>query len=153
MLEFLGNISEKNKNFIIRKEKLVFFFASVIPVIIGIILTIIAAIKLDLIWLVFLFPLLFFLMIPLFPIKGKTLDLMIPIKIVIDGDTIISEGNNFKNTKNISDVKKIIDFGDYYRIYFKWPKKSYKFLCQKSLLVEGTIKDFEKLFENKIIKK
>lgn len=77
-----------------------------IPVIIGIILTIIAAIKLDLIWLVFLFPLLFFLMIPLFPIKGKTLDLMIPIKIVIDGDTIISEGNNFKNTKNISDVKK-----------------------------------------------
>lgn len=71
MLKFFGNISEKNKNFIIKKEKLIFFYASIIPVIIGIALTIFVSIKIDLIWLVFLIPLLFFLSIPLFPLGEK----------------------------------------------------------------------------------
>lgn len=153
MLKFFGNISEKNKNFIIKKEKLIFFYASIIPVIIGIALTIFVSIKLDLIWLVFLIPLLFFLSIPLFPLGEKTLDMIIPKKIIITNNMIINEGNNFKSTRNVSDIKKIIDYGDYFQIYFKWPKKTYKFLCQKNLIVEGTINDFEEKFKNKIIKK
>ena len=36
------------------------------------------------------------------------------------------------------------------QIYFKWPKKSCKFLCQKNLLVEEKIESFENLFKNKI---
>lgn len=32
-------------------------------------------------------------------------------------------------------------------------KKTYKFLCQKNLLIEGSIVDFEKMFFDKIIKK
>lgn len=153
MLKFFGNISEKNKNFIIKKEKLIFFYASIIPVIIGIALTIFVSIKIDLIWLVFLIPLLFFLSIPLFPLGEKTLDMIIPKKIIITNNMIINEGNNFKSTRNVSDIKKIIDYGDYFQIYFKWPKKTYKFLCQKNLIVEGTINDFEEKFKNKIIKK
>ncbi len=79
--------------------------------------------------------------------------MIIPKKIIITNNMIINEGNNFKSTRNVSDIKKIIDYGDYFQIYFKWPKKTYKFLCQKNLIVEGTINDFEEKFKNKIIKK
>lgn len=153
MLKFYGQISESNKKFIIKREKLIFFLASLIPVIIGTILTIIAAIKINYIWFLFLIPILFFISIPLYPLGKKTLDLMIPTKIIINKQMIISEGNNYKCVRNSNDIKKIIDYGNYYQIYFNWPKKSYRFLCQKDLIVEGTIEDFEKIFSNKIIKK
>ena len=153
MIKFCGHISENNKNFIIKKEKLLFFLAALIPVIIGMILTIVAAIKINLIWLIFFIPLLFFLSTPLFPLSKKTIELMIPSKITITKTIITSEGTSFKTTKNLSDVKKVIDYGNFYQVCFKWPKKSYKFLCQKDLITEGTIEDFEKMFSSKIVKK
>ncbi len=153
MLKFYGQISESNKKFIIKREKLIFFLASLTPVIIGTILTIIAAIKINYIWFLFLIPILFFISIPLYPLGKKTLDLMIPTKIIINKQMIISEGNNYKCVRNSIDIKKIIDYGNYYQIYFKWPKKSYRFLCQKDLIVEGTLEDFENLFKEKIVRK
>lgn len=153
MIKFYGNITEDNKKFIIKKEKMIFFLASVIPISIGIILTIVAAIKINIIWLIFCIPLIFFICIPLFPISKKTMGLIVPDKILIINDLIISEGTNFKSVRKLIDIKKIKDYGDYYQIYFKWPKKTYKFLCQKNLLIEGSIEDFEKMFFNKIIKK
>lgn len=153
MIKFCGIMTEDNKKFIIKKEKLIFFLASIIPILIGIALTTTAAIKINLIWLTFFIPLIFFLCIPLFPIGKKTMDLMIPTKISINNNSVICEGNNFKCSRNLLDIKKVIDYGNFYQIYFKWPKKSYKFLCQKDLLVEGSLEDFEKMFPNKIIKK
>ncbi len=146
MIKFYGSISEDNKKILVRKEKVILFFASLIPVLIGIGITIALAIKIDLLALIFLIPLLFFLSIPLFPVSKKTLSLMIPHQIIIDDEIIISEGENFKCYKNLVDIKKIVDYGTYYYIFFKWPKKSYRFLCQKNLLLNGTIEDFEKRF-------
>ena len=153
MIKFYGSISEDNKKVIINKEKRTLFFASLIPVSIGLSLTIIASIKIDLICLLFLIPLLFFLCIPLFPLSKRTMDLMIPFEISINNEIIISQGNNFKCSQKISDIKKIVDYGPYYFIYFKWPKKSYRFLCQKNLIKEGTLLDFEKKLHDYLITK
>ena len=153
MIKFCGSISEDNKKVIIKKERMIFFGVATIPVLLGCCLITIFAINIHLIYLLFIIPLVFFLIIPFFPLSKQSLDLMIPFKISITNDLIISEGNNFKCTKKLSEIKKIVDYGTYYFIYFKWPKKSYKFLCQKNLIKEGTLITFENLFQNKLKQK
>lgn len=56
----------------------------------------------------------------------------------------------------ISDIEVVFDAGGYY--YFKANssatayRQMYWFSCQKDLLIKGTIGDFEKIFEGKIVK-
>ena len=52
-------------------------------------------------------------------------------------------------SKQINNVKKVIDTGDSYFIIFYFPKIT-TCLCQKDLLVKGTLGDFEQLFQDKI---
>lgn len=54
--------------------------------------------------------------------------------------------------RDVQDVHKIIDFGEGYYIKFRFPRKFYYCFCQKDLLVEGTISQFEELFQGKIKK-
>ena len=49
----------------------------------------------------------------------------------------------------ISDAKQLRDFGEFYEIVFPFGKVSDKFICQKNLLTQGTLEEFEKLFEGK----
>jgi len=55
--------------------------------------------------------------------------------------------------KSVEDVKKVIDMGSCYYIKFYFPPEIATCFCQKDLLVEGTIEEFEKLFEGKIVRK
>ena len=50
----------------------------------------------------------------------------------------------------IDDVKKIIDYGEFYDFVFTFSARDIYFVCQKDLLVCGTIEEFESLFEGKI---
>ena len=52
--------------------------------------------------------------------------------------------------KPISKVKKVIDMGEWYYIIFKFGDISNSWICQKDLITQGTIEDFEKIFEGKI---
>jgi len=57
------------------------------------------------------------------------------------------------HVKKISEIKQIIDCGDYYCLFTK-NKMYYNAVgIEKRLLVKGTIEEFEKLFEGKIIRK
>ena len=55
--------------------------------------------------------------------------------------------------KSVSRVKRVIDCGEWYYIIFKFGDIGNSWVCQKDLLIQGTIEDFEKLFEGKIIRK
>lgn len=77
---------------------------------------------------------------------------IIPARIVIDGDSMVSEGESFCVSRSVSQVKKVVDAGAWYHIYFAGRNKSLRFVCQKDLLVQGTLEEFEKLFEHKIVK-
>lgn len=147
LIKFYGLISDDNQKVIVRQEKSILFFASLVTVLIFGALTIFVAIYVNLIFLLFFIPLIFFLTIPLFPVSKKTLDSMIPLQVDILENVVVSSGENFKCTRLISDIKKVVDCGSYYQILFKWPKKTYKFLCQKDLIAEGSIEDFEKKFD------
>ena len=77
---------------------------------------------------------------------------MIPKKIVTDNDYIISIADKYSDSRNINDVKLVRDFGEFYEIIFPFGKISEKFICQKNLLVKGTIEEFEALFGDKIVR-
>ncbi|MBQ5725745.1 MAG: hypothetical protein IIV80_06300, partial [Clostridia bacterium] len=59
----------------------------------------------------------------------------------------------FHLINSIDDVTMIVDMGEWYHISFGKMLGSGRFVCQKDLLVQGTIEDFEKLFEGKLIRK
>lgn len=46
-----------------------------------------------------------------------------------------------------------IMYGEFYDIIFYFSNKVLNCICQKDLIVEGTMEEFEKLFEDKIVRK
>ncbi len=55
--------------------------------------------------------------------------------------------------KPIKDALKIVDHGDFYDIvYSEGFLNAESCICQKTLIVEGTTEDFERLFEGKILR-
>ena len=74
-------------------------------------------------------------------------------RVTIDGNDLECEGDQFHDIKSIDRVKSVIDYGEWYQIEFSFPGKSQRFICQKDLITQGTIEDFEKLFADKIIRR
>lgn len=64
----------------------------------------------------------------------------------------IEQLNSKPYIRKLSDIKTIYNFKDYYFITFK-KDISDNLVCQKDLLVLGSLQHFENLFEDKIINK
>ena len=95
----------------------------------------------------FIFPL--FALIP----QGKKAEKsMLPKRIVADEESITCTTDKEIVTKWITDVKQVIDHGEFYELVFPFGKISTNFICQKELLTKGTLEQFERLFEGKISK-
>lgn len=73
-----------------------------------------------------------------------------PKRIFTDGESITCISDKYAETKFIEDAKIVYDKGEFYDIIFPIGNYSEKFVCQKNLLVKGTIEEFEALFEGKI---
>ena len=85
-------------------------------------------------------------------------------RIVVEKDIISGIYKKAYVEKKIEDVKKIVDYGEFYYISYYFPEKWVNIIfyfphklscciCQKDLIVEGTIEEFEELFEGKIERK
>lgn len=87
--------------------------------------------------------------------RRKIMEKMLPISITIDEDneeiTVKMAKENF--AESLSSVSKILDKGGIYDIRISSPLQISSIVCQKNLLVEGSIEEFEKLFEGKIVRK
>ena len=57
-----------------------------------------------------------------------------------------------KVLRDIGDVAKVKDFGSYYCLYFSFGRQIWGWICQKDLLVEGSLEEFEALFEDRLIR-
>ena len=73
--------------------------------------------------------------------------------ITIDNNQICAEIGKGMATRTFDDVKQIIDYGEFYDIIFYFPNKVLNCICQKDLIQEGTIEDFEELFKDYIVRK
>ena len=81
------------------------------------------------------------------------LDLTMPQQVVINKDDIKSIGEKFNYQNDIEQIKKINDYGDWYQLYFFYPYKNQTYICQKDLIVDGSIEEFEERFKDKIVRK
>lgn len=84
------------------------------------------------------------------PYPKKEREKMIPRKISIVEDTMTVQTNSGMESRYVTDVKIVRDCGEFYELIFPYGKGSYSFICQKDLLVTGTLEEFEMLFDGKI---
>lgn len=97
----------------------------------------------------------FLCLIPLLvriPNSKKSQKELLPKRIFTDGEQIVCLADKYEENKYIDDVKEVRDFGEFYELVFPFGKVSDKFICQKSLLTQGTLEEFEALFEGKIVR-
>lgn len=76
-----------------------------------------------------------------------------PQRVYIENDIIISQSNALVESRFLTDVKEVRDYGEFYYFVFPFGKYSYRFVCQKNLLSQGSLEEFESLFEGKIVRK
>lgn len=155
MIEFYGDLSDKNKRILLKFNMLTNMVAGLSTCIIFTAITIIIAAVSNywiIAWLILLYIAVTILAIfSPFLQREKTLQLIIPEKISINNETIYYFINNRLITKPISYVKKVIDYGDHYLIKFSFPKLD-GYLCQKNLLKSGSLTEFEDLFSDRLVK-
>lgn len=164
MIEFNGKISKKCQNYICKQEAV----PGLIGCLIGVILVLLPATVIASIYfsqmriMVVVCGILLSAVILFFgyysPFMKGTLPLITPIRIVItDNGEITSYGENFELANSVADATVVVDYGEWYHISFTRNTKiglgNGRFVCQKDLLTQGSIEQFEKLFEGKIVRK
>lgn len=79
----------------------------------------------------------------------------LPERLFIDTDegTIVSQIAGMGETfKILDDVTKVEDHGDYYAFYFNNRISGLGFVAQKDLITQGTIEEFEEIFEEVLVR-
>ena len=87
------------------------------------------------------------------PLKKQAMELIYPEMIIIEGEDLKCFCKEDFVYEKVCYVTEVEDWGDCYRILFGSPRRKSMFLCQKDLITEGTIEDFEELFADKIVRK
>jgi hypothetical protein len=93
------------------------------------------------------------LLFPYFPWNLKDKSQYMPKEIYINKQHIVCVSDKHTDSKLTKDVKVVYDYGDYYDILFPIGHYSSVFVCQKNLLIKGSLAEFESVFDGKIVKK
>lgn len=151
MLEFKGYVSgaseiwyHKKKNYIFDIKLFLYALFLILPGV-GILILGIKKGK----WAILVLYVIVFIVIPLLiPIcRSKNRKATTPKRIFTDGEIITCITDISTETHYIKDVKLLKDHGEFYELVFPFDKGSKNFVCQKNLLVGGTLEDFEMIFE------
>ena len=154
MIEFSGQISGQTLKFILNQHRNRGLISASIVAVLATIVIIVVAIMYDTVFFIGLALPIIFLVISIFAKPGKsTYRLILPQKINIEGETLVSEFESGSYSRTLDQVKTVVDFGEGYYIKFYSAYRCPDFVCQKSLLVKGTIEEFETLFEDKLVSK
>lgn len=153
MIEFKGKISAKCKKYILRRESETALKGGLIAISIFFVPIIIYSFLVNWIFVIGLPVLGFILFCAAMPPLGKSQEKILPTHLIIDDDEIISESPFFSYVRSFSEVKQVLDMGEWYHIIFFYPARNPRFVLQKDLIVQGTIEEFEKLFEDYLVVK
>ena len=151
MVIFNGKISIGCRKFIFNKLKKILYFSGLFALLITAFLIILIAKNKPVLYIYMAIPICGFVLFCFIP--KMMIKIYICNKIEISKDYLSSNIGGKAQLRDISDVKVVVDWGEWYDIIFYFPYKSVGFICQKDLIVEGTIEEFEKLFEDKIVRK
>lgn len=156
MIEFNGYISGNAEKYFFKQEFLSVVLVYLIPASGFLLLSILWGMKSGF-WLISEIIASMYFIIPiacgvLFSVK-KTRKKMITKRIVIRDDLITAETDTQALTKKLSDVKQVKEYLDFYAISFHFGNLSNTFICQKDLLINGTLDEFDELFVEKLVLK
>ncbi len=154
MICFEGKVSKEVRSFIRKKAIRLNSPISIIFILVGAILFIVNP-QFDSYTFIFAFSFIlvgiFWLLLPIFCLADLGIE---PNKIEIEDGFIECFFVGGRPQMKAGDkVKRVTDRGNFYEIEFYFPPKMVTCICQKDLLVSGTIEEFEKLFEDKIQRK
>ena len=150
MIRFYGEINKESQKFIAKKMLRLGLYAMIVLLIVVGFPSILAGVFVD-IWFFTIFTGMGML-VALF-LSYYTRKDYYPNLITIDNNQICAEIGKGMATRTFDDVKQIIDYGEFYDIIFYFPNKVLNCICQKDLIQEGTIEDFEELFKDYIVRK
>ena len=152
MIKFSGKLSTKCTNYLLKANRVAGTKIGGITALIFSVIVIIIAITVDLLYLLFLPCLLLFVVLVGMPPSKENYNLIVPTTVFIEDEYVVSESEKFSITRKIEEVKEVVDYGEWYHLHFRLPY-NINFICQKDLIVQGTIEEFEELFKDKIIRK
>ena len=156
MIRFLGELEGESRRFLLRRQSLLqMFIWGVSTVIVGVpIVAFALSWKMLILWCYVAYVVIFMFICLLPPTKQAQKTFM-PKEVFIDltDEMIVQKSEKNERFRELSSIKSVLDYGDWYYFKFYFGNKDQYFICQKSLLIEGTIDDFESLFEDKIIRK
>lgn len=155
MFEFSGKLTGKALKYALKREKFPGIVASLIVGLIISAIIILISVHIDLIYLIALgMPLAIFVISFFAEPSEKLYDKILPLRIYCEEEkALVSEGLEFIVSGDLSEVKEVVDFGEFYYIRFFSAFKSRKFICQKELLSKGTIDEFEQFFSDRMVRK
>ncbi|MBR7116898.1 MAG: hypothetical protein IKC87_04235 [Clostridia bacterium] len=153
MIEFKGEMIGKAKKFILGRhskvQKIAFIGTAVVLLPVIIVLSILIEFPLGMLLYIPLAMIVGFAFIP--PSKSDQ-QTFVPKRLFIDTEegTIVSQAEKRESFHMIEAVDEVVDYGEWYHFVFRFEDRDPYFVCQKSLLTEGTLEEFEQLFEGKI---
>ncbi len=86
------------------------------------------------------------------PQSQKAQRARMPRRVFIDNEMIVCVADKYQISRKINDVKKVRDCGEFYELVFSLSKMCEKFICQKDLLTKGSLAEFERIFDGKLVK-
>lgn len=152
MIEFNGLLTGKAKDFLLRRQRKITCgtCVSLMFVFLPISFSVAVIVENHLIFAVCILLFLLSFLTYFLPVSRYTQKNIMTQKIIISQDCITNITQKHSESNLIKDVKKIYDHGEFYEFKFPLLKSNYKFLCQKDLISQGTLDDFEELFKGKI---
>ena len=150
MIEFSGKMSNDSQKLILKANKRIATIGMLIACLLFLIPILIGAFIWN--WLILLLIIPMPLLVLLAGISPKDLNRVVPESIYIDEKDMVAESQHFRVVKSVSDVKRVIDNGKCYQIFFYSMPFCPNFVCQKNLISKGTIEGFELLFDGKLVK-
>ncbi len=152
MIKFQGKISQDCKKWFLKREFKAYLFVTCLLAVLYAIANITIALLWNLIALLYLIIPVVAIISFIFPFRRFAIK-RVPLVVSIEDEFIECENEQEYANNRLDDVKNVVDLGDWYIVRFYFPINLRWFICQKDLIVEGTIEDFEKLFEGKIVRK
>lgn len=152
MIEFNGELTGESRKFLLRKQVKFQLFVALFTALPFSILIVLAAAWGRMITLVFLAPIVLGVVASALPPSKKTQKIFMPKRVYLDVKdcTIVRECEEKAWIHSFDSVKKVFDYGEWYYFVFNYQNRDMYFVCQKDLLHNGTIDQFESLFAGKI---
>ena len=143
MIEFKGLLSGNALAHFVRRFKKIFIVALLISSIF------VSFFYTTAIFIVFLFSSPIIIVCP-----AKWFVTIAPNRIYIDLEdrTIVSEIGSRESFRMIDDIVKVKDHGEFYTLKFNSRRDQHNFIIQKDLITQGTIEEFEEIFEEVLVR-